>query len=85
MSLDAKTLYQLRSAARRGLLENDLILQRFFNRYGNELSAEMGAALAQLLELDDNDLLDLLLSRNELTGPLDKSDVHTVLTMLRKQ
>jgi len=85
MSLDAKTLYQLRSAARRGLLENDLILQRFFNRYGNELSAEMGMALAQLLELDDNDLLDLLLSRNEPTGFLDKLDVHAVLKMLRKQ
>jgi succinate dehydrogenase flavin-adding protein (antitoxin of CptAB toxin-antitoxin module) len=45
----------------------------------------MGMALAQLLELDDNDLLDLLLSRNEPTGFLDKLDVHAVLKMLRKQ
>ena len=67
MSLDAKQLYQLRSAARRGLLENDLILERFFQRYASELNEDLGAALSELLKLDDNDLLDLLLARKELS------------------
>ncbi|CAN1519241.1 COG2938 Uncharacterized conserved protein [Burkholderiaceae bacterium] len=85
MSLDAKQLYQLRSAARRGLLENDLILERFFARYAAELNEELGAALSELLKLDDNDLLDLLLARKELTPNLDSESSRAVLRMLRQR
>jgi antitoxin CptB len=85
MSLDAKQLYQLRSAARRGLLENDLILERFFGRYATELNEELGAALSELLKLDDNDLLDLLLARKELTPNLDSESSRAVLRMLRQR
>ena len=42
MSLGKAELYRLKSDARRGLLENDLILQRFFERYGAELSVDDG-------------------------------------------
>jgi len=65
MSLSNAELYRLRSDARRGLLENDLILQRFFDRHAADLSAEDGQVLTQLLALDDNDLMDLLLGRKE--------------------
>jgi antitoxin CptB len=85
MSLDAKQLYQLRSAARRGLLENDLILERFFGRYAADLNEELGAALSELLKLDDNDLLDLLLARKELTPNLDSESSRAVLRMLRQR
>jgi antitoxin CptB len=85
MSLDAKQLYQLRSAARRGLLENDLILERFFQRYASELNEDLGAALSELLKLDDNDLLDLLLARKELNPDLDTETSRTVLSMLRQR
>ena len=85
MSLDAKQIYQLRSAARRGLLENDLILERFFGRYAAELNEELGAALSELLKLDDNDLLDLLLARKELTPNLDSESSRAVLRMLRQR
>jgi antitoxin CptB len=85
MSLDAKQLYQLRSAARRGLLENDLILERFFQRYASELNEDLGAALSELLKLDDNDLLDLLLARKELNPDLDTETSRAVLSMLRQQ
>jgi antitoxin CptB len=85
MSLDAKQLYQLRSAARRGLLENDLILERFFGRYATDLNEELGAALSELLKLDDNDLLDLLLARKELTPNLDSESSRAVLSMLRQR
>lgn len=85
MSLDAKQLYQLRSAARRGLLENDLILERFFQRYATELNEDLGAALSELLKLDDNDLLDLLLARKELNPDLDTETSRAVLSMLRQR
>jgi antitoxin CptB len=85
MSLDAKQLYQLRSAARRGLLENDLILERFFQRYASELNEDLGAALSELLKLDDNDLLDLLLARKELNPGLDTETSRAVLSMLRQR
>lgn len=85
MSLDAKQLYQLRSAARRGLLENDLILERFFQRHASELTEDLGAALSELLKLDDNDLLDLLLARKELSPDQDTETGRVVLSMLRQR
>ncbi len=85
MSLDAKQIYQLRSAARRGLLENDLILERFFHRYAHELNDEQGRALSALLQLDDNDLLDLLLARKELNPEMDSEPAQAVLGMLRQR
>ncbi|MCF8180346.1 MAG: succinate dehydrogenase assembly factor 2 [Limnohabitans sp.] len=85
MSLDAKQLYHLRSAARRGLLENDLILERFFQRHASELTEDLGAALSELLKLDDNDLLDLLLARKELSPDQDTETGRVVLSMLRQR
>jgi antitoxin CptB len=57
---------RLRWRARRGLLENDLLLERFFQRYENDLNHEEVIALSALLELDDNDLLDILLLRKKI-------------------
>ena len=45
MSLSNAELYRLKSDARRGLLENDLILQRFFERYGAQLNEDEGKVL----------------------------------------
>jgi len=70
MTLSNAELYRLKSDARRGLLENDLILQRFFARYGDQLNAEDGVVLGQLLALDDNDLMDLLIGRKETVDAL---------------
>ncbi|MBU3557705.1 succinate dehydrogenase assembly factor 2 [Polynucleobacter sp. Ross1-W9] len=72
MTLGNAELYRLKSDARRGLLENDLILQRFFERYGSQLSAEDGNVLSQLLALDDNDLMDLLIGRKDSVESLEK-------------
>jgi len=72
MILGNAELYRLKSDARRGLLENDLILQRFFERYGAQLSAEDGKVLTQLLALDDNDLMDLLIGRKDSVVALEK-------------
>ncbi|MBU3606511.1 MULTISPECIES: succinate dehydrogenase assembly factor 2 [unclassified Polynucleobacter] len=72
MTLGNAELYRLKSDARRGLLENDLILQRFFERYGTQLSVEDGKVLSQLLALDDNDLMDLLIGRKDSVASLEK-------------
>ncbi len=74
---------RLRWRARRGLLENDLLIERFFQRYEQVLDASQCEALAQLLELPDNDLLDLLLARREPAAPLDSEPVRWVLSRLR--
>jgi antitoxin CptB len=84
MIADAQTLSRLRWSARRGLLENDLIIERFFNRYINTLTIEDVFAMDQLLDLSDNDLLDLLLKRREPEGALDNPDVVKILQMMRQ-
>jgi len=66
-------------------LENDLILERFFHRFAHELNDEQGKALSTLLQLDDNDLLDLLLARQELKPAMDSESARAVLGMLRQR
>jgi antitoxin CptB len=89
MTLSNAELYRLKSDARRGLLENDLILQRFFERHGAQLSAEDGKVLSQFLALDDNDLMDLLIGRKDSVPALDKEmqfdSFKTVLHKLREK
>ncbi|TAM06058.1 MAG: succinate dehydrogenase assembly factor 2 [Paraburkholderia sp.] len=74
---------RLRWRSRRGLLENDLIFERFFERYEQDLSDADVGALTRLLELSDNDLMDLLLARKEPEGNLADADVKRVLDLLR--
>ena len=89
MTLGNAELYRLKSDARRGLLENDLILQRFFERYGAQLSAEDGTVLSRLLALDDNDLMDLLIGRKDSVVGLEKEmqsdSFRIVLQRLREK
>ena len=81
--LDARSLSKLKWRCRRGLLENDLFLERFFARHEAHLTVAQAAALNELMDLADNDLLDLLLRRKEPVGDLDTGDVRQVLGMLR--
>ena len=74
---------RLRWRARRGLLENDLIITRFLDEHEATLTDLDVSALTQLFELGDNELLDLLLARIEPEGTLDKPEVKSVLTQLR--
>ncbi|HEU0202680.1 MAG TPA: succinate dehydrogenase assembly factor 2 [Burkholderiaceae bacterium] len=80
---DPDAIRRLRWRARRGLLENDLLLTRFLDRHEKTLDAEQTAALLRLLELPDNELLDLLLGRQPLAPGLDTTDVREVLALLR--
>lgn len=84
--LDERALSKLRWRCRRGMLENDLFLERFFERHGQALTERNGDALNTLMELSDNDLLDLHLGRKspaEIDASLDRDDVIEVLAMLR--
>ncbi len=53
----------LRWRCRRGMLENDLLIERFFAHRGEQLSRREAQTLTQLMDLSDNDLLDVLLAR----------------------
>ena len=80
---DPKRRARLRWRARRGLLENDLVLTRFLDRHEDTLSdAEVGA-LTQLLELSDNELMDVILARVEPDAALDGPAVQQIVAMLR--
>ncbi|HEY8048565.1 MAG TPA: succinate dehydrogenase assembly factor 2 [Ramlibacter sp.] len=83
--LDERSLSRLRWRCRRGLLENDLFIERFFERHAAALTVRQAAALSQLMELADNDLLDLLLQRKSPPGELDTRDITEVLGMLRSR
>jgi antitoxin CptB len=74
---------RLRWRARRGLLENDLIITRYLDAHEADLTDLDVSALTQLFELGDNELLDLILARTEPEGALDKPEVNSVLTQLR--
>ena len=81
--IDARTLGRLRWRCRRGLLENDLFVERFFERHGAALTDAQARGLESLMELPDNDLLDLLLARTEPQGDLLRDDVVQVLRLMR--
>jgi|SRR4051794_35257828 antitoxin CptB len=81
--LDERSLSKLRWRCRRGLLENDLLIERFFDQYAASLTVRQAQALGELMDLADNDLLDLLLRRRDLQGELDRPDAREVLDMLR--
>jgi antitoxin CptB len=79
----AVALRRLRWQARRGMLENDLLLGRFLDRHAAGLDAESMAALGLLLELPDGELLDLALGRSQPGAGLDSPAVRATLERLR--
>ena len=85
--IDARSLSKLKWRCRRGLLENDIFIERFFERFESSLTVRQSEGLMALMDLGDNDLLDLHLARKTLeqvNADLDRSDVREVLCMLRK-
>ena len=81
--LGERALSKLRWRCRRGLLENDLFIERFFQRHESRLTVGQARAMYVLMELSDNDLLDLLLDRKPVTEDLDQEDVQQLLRLLR--
>ena len=84
-TIDERYLSKLRWRCRRGLLENDLFIERFFGRYQQTLTETQAQGLLALMALPDPDLLDLLLSRSEPRDELDCADVRNVLALMRTE
>ena len=83
--LDERALSRLRWGCRRGLLENDLFVERFFDSHAGRITERQAAGMLALMDLADNDLLDLLLRRKEPEGELDHPDIRDVLERLRQR
>ena len=81
--LDDRSLSRLKWRCRRGLLENDLIIERFFRHHEETITTRQAAGLQTLMDLADNDLLDLFLARREPQGEADRPEVHEVLALMR--
>ncbi|MGO3131745.1 MAG: succinate dehydrogenase assembly factor 2 [Alcaligenes sp.] len=75
---------RLRWRARRGLLENDLMITRFLDQYENELTDQDVSALTRLFEMDDTVLLDVLLARAEPEGQYATADIQRLVDIMRK-
>jgi antitoxin CptB len=65
------------------LLENDLLLTRFLDRFDQNLTEDFEFGLDHLLNLSDNELLDLVLARQQPEGDLLDPRVIAVLETLR--
>ena len=81
--IDDRALSKLRWRCRRGLLENDLFIERFFQHHEAGLTIRQARGMHVLMDLADNDLLDLLLRRKEPEGELARDEVFEVLGLMR--
>jgi antitoxin CptB len=82
--LGVRELSKLKWRCRRGLLENDLFIQRFFSHHEETITNRQAAGINALMDLADNDLLDLLLRRKEPQGEVDTDEVREVLALMRR-
>ena len=83
-----RELSKLRWRCRRGLLENDLFIERFFNQHQETITTRQAAGMETLMDLADNDLLDLLLRRKEPAGVpelVDTPEAREVLALMRNR
>jgi antitoxin CptB len=81
--VDEECFRRIQWRSRRGLLENDLLLTQFFESRSGRLLQREHDGLARLLELPDNELLDLILERQEPSQNLQSAEVTRVLQTLR--
>ncbi len=96
MLLNERAISKLKWRSRRGMLENDLFIERFFERYASLLTTNDEAGMYALMDLSDNDLMDLLLSRKQLeeveirdqqsnNGLVTHKQIVDVLTKLKEK
>ena len=74
----SREVERLKWRSRRGLLELDLVFERFWARE-RELAPAETRTLERLLAMADNDLLDLVMGRAETKDP----GVRAMLEVLR--
>lgn len=80
----AERRQRLRWRARRGLLENDIVLGRFLDVHQDLLGEEEIAGLERLLDCGDKELFELIRGHGEPRQGLDDPVTRRVLAMLRQ-
>ena len=63
--MGAEELNRLRWQCRRGLLELDLVLERFLEKYGDRLQDERLSCFQTILTYTDNEIWDLIRAHTE--------------------
>jgi len=81
--LGAPALSKLKWRCRRGLLENDLFIARFFERHESRMTERQAQAMETLMDLSDHDLMDLFMRRTEPDPAWADADVVELLRLLR--
>jgi antitoxin CptB len=82
-SLPSSALSKLRWRSRRGLLENDLFIEKFFNQHASSLTVGHARSMYALMELADNDLLDVFLGRPHSQAIAQQEDVKALLCLIK--
>ena len=81
--LGERRLSKLKWRCRRGLLENDLFIARFFERHESGMTERQAQAMETLMDLSDHDLMDLFMRRTEPDPVWADADVVDLLRLLR--
>lgn len=71
---------RIRWRCRRGMLELDIVLQRFLEKHYKELSKSQRQEFETLLSLPDHDLWAMMMAENDVPD----ATISTVLQLLRK-
>ncbi len=70
---------RLKWHSRRALLELDLLLERFWQRHGENLDPLQALVLEELLALEDHALWDMIRGREEIDDPRWKVFIDSLL------
>ncbi len=81
--LPSAALSKLRWRCRRGLLENDLFIERFFNRHAPDMTVGHARSMYALMELADNDLLDVFLARPNTQAVAQQEGVKALVRLMQ--
>lgn len=81
MKTQTKELERARWRCRRGLLELDIVLQRFMDERYSQLDAAGLRQFDTLLDLPDNDLWEMIALRNEVEDRNLQPVLHLLQTI----
>lgn len=77
--IDPNEIKRIRWRSRRGLLELDIVLERFLAQRFTELDQAGLATYRRLLDLEDTDFLDVVNGKTDLDDP----EMMAIVQMLR--
>ena len=66
--------------SRRGLQELDILLKRFLEKHLSDLEESSLKVLIEILDMEDNDLADLLIYKNETPKDAHRDIIKKILS-----